>query len=221
MAGPRWRPWVLRLVTLGGVLLAGIVVAVLIDLPDRAVLQRRLDGAGFWGPVLFVLAYAVLALAPVPKAVFSVVGGAVFGFAVALPLVLTGAMLGSLAAFQIGRRLGREGVERLTGHRVARLDELLRDRGFAAVIGLRLIPVVPFTAMNYTAGLTAVSLRNYALGTAVGILPATASYVAVGAFGTRALDPGAVTVVGVAVAVAIMALLVLRLVARRRRAGPG
>ncbi len=204
----------LRLVALGVLLGVAVAIAAVTDLPDHAVLQRRVDDAGWWGPVLFVLGYAVLTLAPVPKAVFSIVGGALFGFVAALALVLTGALIGSLAAFWIGRALGREAVEGLSGKRVERLDELLRDRGLAAVIGLRLVPVVPFTAMNYAAGLTAVSLRHYALGTALGITPGTAGYVAVGAFGTGALTPRAVEIAGIVVAAGIVAVIL-----RGRRAG--
>ena len=48
---------------------------------------------------------------------------------------------------------------------------------------MRLIPVLPFTAINYGAGLTAVRRRDYALGTAVGIIPGTVAYVALGAYG--------------------------------------
>ncbi len=52
---------------------------------------------------------------------------------------------------------------------------------------MRLVPILPFTVINYSAGLTAVRTRDYAIGTAVGIVPGTVSFVALGAFGT---DPG-------------------------------
>jgi uncharacterized membrane protein YdjX (TVP38/TMEM64 family) len=50
------------------------------------------------------------------------------------------------------------------------------------------VPVVPFTAVNYLAGCTSVRLRDFVLGTAVGILPTTTAYVTVGAYGWQ---PGA------------------------------
>ena len=56
-----------------------------------------------------------------------------------------------------------------------------------AVLLARLVPVVPFTAVNYGSGLTAVTFPAYLLATAVGIIPGTLAYVAVGAYGT---DPG-------------------------------
>ncbi|WP_181578460.1 TVP38/TMEM64 family protein [Arthrobacter sp. AQ5-05] len=138
-----------------------------------------------WGPVVFVLGYALLTLSPVPKNVLSIGAGAVFGFAVGIGVVIAAALLGSTAAFWIGRWLGREAVEKFTGVKVQKLDELLRRRGLAAVVGVRLVPVLPFTAINYLAGLTSVAWWPYFFGTAIGILPGTVSFVTLGAFGMQ------------------------------------
>lgn len=51
----------------------------------------------------------------------------------------------------------------------------------------RLVPLLPFTAFNYFAGLTGLPWRTYAWGTVVGVVPGTAFYVAIGAV---ALTPG-------------------------------
>jgi uncharacterized membrane protein YdjX (TVP38/TMEM64 family) len=88
-------------------------------------------------------------------------------------------------AFWLGRVLRRGAVERFTGARVARVDKLLARRGVMAVIGVRLVPVVPFTAINYTSGLTGVRLRDYTLGTALGIVPGTVAYVTLGTYGSE------------------------------------
>ncbi|SDI76622.1 Uncharacterized membrane protein YdjX, TVP38/TMEM64 family, SNARE-associated domain [Arthrobacter subterraneus] len=141
------------------------------------------DSAGWWGPVGFGLGYAALTLAPVPKNVLTVAAGVLFGFGAGFLIVYLAAMLGATAAFWLGRYLGREAVERFTGTRVARVDEVLRQRGFAAVVGVRLVPVLPFTAINYSAGLTSLGWRPYFLGTALGILPGTLSFLALGAYG--------------------------------------
>lgn len=63
------------------------------------------------------------------------------------------------------------------------LDELLRRRGLLAVIGVRLVPLLPFAALNYACGLSAVRPRTYIVGTAIGILPVAAAYATIGAFG--------------------------------------
>lgn len=184
-------------------------------------LQAVRDWAAGFGPagaVVFVLGYAALTLTPVPKNLLTIAAGLVWGFWLALALVYVGALLGAAAAFVIGRMLGREAVERLTGARVARLDAALAHRGFLAVLGARLVPIIPFTLINYGSGLTAVRPRDYALGTAVGILPGSAAYVALGAFGLELGPPFwvAVAVLGVLILGGVVAATVLR-----RRSGVG
>lgn len=160
-----------------------VAVGVLVPLPALEQVQSWVAELGWLGSVAFALLYAGITLTPAPKNVLSIVAGLVFGFGLALALVYLGALLGAAVAFGLGRWLGRDAVERYTGTRVARLDDLVRRRGLAAVIGVRLIPIIPFTAINYGAGLTAVRRRDYALGTAIGIIPGTVAYVALGAFG--------------------------------------
>lgn len=172
-----------RAIALGLFVAIALTVGLLVPLPALNDLKAWTAELGWGGGAAFVLVYAAITLTPAPKNVLSVVAGLVFGFWGAVGLVYAGALLGAAAAFGLGRWLGRDAVERYTGSRVARLDELLRRRGLAAVIGVRLIPIIPFTAINYGAGLTAVRRRDYALGTALGIIPGTIAYVALGAFG--------------------------------------
>ena len=53
-------------------------------------------------------------------------------------------------------------------------------RGWIAVMSLRLIPVVPFSVINYAVGASAVRLLPYTLATLVGVLPGTAAVVILG-----------------------------------------
>ncbi|MDK3257367.1 TVP38/TMEM64 family protein [Blastococcus capsensis] len=190
-----------RLTLLVLVVTLGAVVAALVGLPDAEQLRADVAAMGRAAPALFILLYAVATLAPLPKNVLSAAAGLLFGLVEGLVVVLLGALLGALAAFALGRALGRDAVERLTGARVARVDALLGRYGLLAVLGVRLVPVLPFTAINYAAGLTAVRIRDYVIGTALGIIPGTVAYVALGAYGT---SPGSWPFV-----VAVLALVVL------------
>lgn len=179
---------------------------------DLEAIRAWAASLGPGGALLFVVAYAALTLTPVPKNLLTIAAGLVWGFWLALGLVYVGALLGAAASFVIGRALGREAVERLTGARVARLDAALAHRGFLAVLGARLVPIIPFTLINYGAGLTAVRRRDYALGTAIGILPGSAAYVALGAFGLELGPPFwiAVAVLGALILGGIVTAAVLR-----------
>lgn len=204
---------VVRLVALI-LLLAGIVaVALLIGVPSTGQVHDAVDSAGAAAPLAFVALYAVATLAPVPKAPLSLAAGALFGAWWGSVLVWCAAMVAALAAFVLARWLGRAGVERVLGSRGHRVDAMLEHRGLLAVLVLRLVPVVPFTALNYAAGLSSVGVRDFVLGTAVGIVPGTVAYVVLGAYvGTPGSWP---------FLVALAALLLLSagglIVARRSR----
>jgi len=160
-----------------------VAAAVLVGVPDAQQLRGDVTALGWWAPVAFGALYAVVSLSPLPKTVFTLAAGALFGLAAGLAIVVAGALLGAIAAFHLGRLLGRDTVHWLTGGRLDRLDTALAGRGLRTIVLARLIPIVPFTAVNYLAGLTSVRRRDFMLGTAVGILPATTAYVTVGAYG--------------------------------------
>ena len=164
--------------------IVAVIVAFTVPLPSVETIQALASNAGWWGALLFVIAYGLVTLTPIPASVVSIAAGLTWGLGVGFLLVYSGALLGATLAFVIGRALGREAIERFTGARVARVDEVLRRRGLATLIVVRLLPILPFSVINYMAGLTAVRPRDYAIGTMVGIVPGTIAYVAVGAFGT-------------------------------------
>lgn len=166
-------------------LLTGIVVVGEVrGWPGAAALRDRVEAAGAAGGLAFVLGYAVLALLPAPKGVLTALGGVLYGVWLGALLAWTGAMLGAAVAFGLGRLLGREAVDRLLRGRLARVDALLSVHGFRAVVAVRLVPVLPFTAINYAAGLTGVRRRDYLAGSALGMVPGSLAYAALGAWGT-------------------------------------
>jgi uncharacterized membrane protein YdjX (TVP38/TMEM64 family) len=60
------------------------------------------------------------------------------------------------------------------------LDATVTREGWIIVLLMRLSPVIPFNLLNYALGATRVSLRDYVLASAVGMLPGTAMYVYLG-----------------------------------------
>lgn len=174
---------VVRAVLLVVLLAAAAAAAWTVGSPEVAQVQAQVDAAGLWAPVVFVGGYAFWSLLPVPKNVVTVLAGGLFGFLPGALLAWLGALIGAVAAFGIARSLGREGVDALLRGRVRQVDARLHDRGFVAVLSVRLVPVLPFTAINYGGGVTGVTLRDYVLGTALGMVPGTLAYAAIGAFG--------------------------------------
>ncbi|WP_418276610.1 TVP38/TMEM64 family protein [Isoptericola jiangsuensis] len=146
-------------------------------------LQALVESAGWAGVIVFVVGYAVLVLVPTPASLLTVLGGALFGLWWGTLLAWAGAMLGAYGGLILGRRLGRSSVDRLLRGRLQQADRLLVRHGLVAVLAVRLVPLFPFTPLNYASGLLGVRRRDYVLGTAIGILPGSLAYAAVGASG--------------------------------------
>lgn len=173
---------VVRVALLGVVLAAGAAVLWRAGLFDVDRLRSLTGEAGPAAPVVFVFTYAALTRFPLPKNVLSAVAGAVFGLAVGVALVWSAAVLGAVLAFVIARRVDATALDWATGRHRDRGHALLDRHGTQAVLWGRLVAVAPFTAVNYVAGMSSIRSRDYVLGTAVGILPGTVVYVAVGTF---------------------------------------
>ncbi|MFN8079084.1 MAG: TVP38/TMEM64 family protein [Kineosporiaceae bacterium] len=175
------RTW-LRLSVFGVLLLTGALVVIFVPMPDVAQVRSWARDSGMWFPLLFGLGYVVATLLLVPRTLLSAMAGLVFGMANGVALAWISALAGAIAGFWIGRWLGRDGVARLAGRHLDRLDDLVVRHGVFAVLTARLAPMVPCAAVNYGSGLTAVRFWPYTLATAVGIVPGTVVYVAVGAY---------------------------------------
>ena len=136
------------------------------------------DGLGVWGPIVFVLGYAVATVAFIPGSLLTVAGGAIFGLAEGTALVFVGACLGATGAFIASRYFFRGAIEKRVAAepRFAAIDRAVGREGFKIVLLLRLTPIVPFVLLNYALGLTRVKLGHYA-GAFIGMLPATLLYV--------------------------------------------
>jgi uncharacterized membrane protein YdjX (TVP38/TMEM64 family) len=215
------RAALLRTALLVLLLVAGGVVALLVDVPSVGTLHGWLDSLGTPGWAALVLGLALATLAPIPRTALSVLCGVLAGFWGGLALALASGVLGALVGFALARSLGRETVTRLAGPRLARADELLAARGAVAVLMGRLIPITPFTLVSYAGGLSGIPLRAYLLGSAVGLVPGTVLHVTIGATVGAAGDGPVLLLSLVPLVLALVALvLVHRWHARRRAQDP-
>lgn len=138
---------------------------------------ERVSQMGAWGPVVYVGAYILGAVLLIPGSVLTLAAGAIFGLVRGTALVLLAATLGAAAAFLVARYVARGYVERRIGTgRLAAVDRALARKGFRLVFLLRLTPVVPYSLLNYSLGLTQVRFRDFLLASA-GMLPGTILYV--------------------------------------------
>ena len=140
-----------------------------------------------FAPMIYVLCFAILPIFLFPVPVLAVVAGAVFGLFAGSLYTIIGAMINSVLMFYIARFLGFRAVSNFTQNSKSKILKTLGEPGgkFSLILILRLMPLVPYNALNYACGVMNVSLRDYVVATFVGIVPATFIMVNLG---EKALD---------------------------------
>ncbi|MCF7935167.1 MAG: VTT domain-containing protein [Synergistales bacterium] len=93
----------------------------------------------------------------------------------AFTLAMTGSLAGAYASYMLGHKMGRDMVRRLAGQRINRLSRRLARQGIAAVAVIRLLPLAPFTIINVVAGASHINLRDFMLGSLLGLVPGVAA----------------------------------------------
>ncbi len=162
--------------------------------PHLEDLRRVVTEAGPWAPVVFVALQVLLNVPPFPRTVFTVTAGVLFGSVWGLALTLLGTSVAAVLAFLLVRYTGGRLVRRYAVHpKAIWVRRRLDHHGTLAVTSLRLIPMVPFAALNYLSGLSAVRFVPYLTGTVLGSIPGTVAIVVLGDAVTGAVPPALLT----------------------------
>ena len=88
--------------------------------------------------------------------------------------LICGATLGGSGSFMLGSYLGRESVQKMAGERISTISQGLAKRGVLSVFIIRLLPIAPFAIVNMVAGTSHIRLRDFILGTMLGMTPGVA-----------------------------------------------
>lgn len=166
-----------------GLLLSALVLWWRSQLPLRSIptlLEQGLRDFGLYkAAAVYMLIYAIRPLILFPATLLTVASGLIFGPWLGTLFTILGENVSANLAFMLGRWFGRKSVERHSGDPIRRWDEKLKHNAIVAVMTMRLI-MLPFDAVNFGCGLTGMRQRDYALGTAIGILPSLIGFVLLG-----------------------------------------
>jgi uncharacterized membrane protein YdjX (TVP38/TMEM64 family) len=176
------------------------------------------EGLGGWALAAYVPLFVIANLL-IAWPILAGAGGLLFGTAAGTPLALAGVTLAALTQMSIARFLAGEHVGTLLPRRTRVIEEFLTRHGAVAVMESRIVPLLPWGAVNYTAGLTRLRFRDMAVGTMVGAAPKVFAYTALGGSLTDLTSPEAIVAVSVLVILALVGgLFVRRQVAAERSA---
>ena len=216
------RPWLRGILVLAAIASIGLVIYLspvrhYFDPAVATTELRELSGTPWAVPIYFV-AYAILDILFIPTQFLSIAAVLMWGWAKGGTIELAAATIGSIFPFLISRTAMREWVtRRLAQH--DRFIEVIDREGFTLLLLLRVIPIIPYTALNYIAGFSTMSKRKYVLATVIGMIPSTYIFAYfVDAVIAGVMEPRAVALRAVGAALVFAALIVAtRLAAPRLR----
>lgn len=186
-----------------------LAIIFVVDTPPLAQVRSASEKLGSWFPAVFFLLYVFLTLFPIPRTIFTLTSGILFPPPIAIVVCLSATTISAILAFLIARYVGRDWVHKHMQHPLLEaINERLERRGWLAVGSLRLIPVVPFSVLNYTAALTEVRLLPYALATIVGMIPGTVAVTLMGEAAVHDPSPEMLLVMGCCLTLGLIGLVV-------------
>lgn len=148
---------------------------------DTEALREDLQGLGAGG-VALVLAIAIAhSVIFYPAEILNAASGFIYGFWVALPLMMLAWLINGLICFYIGKNAARPALLRLLGEeRFVRYEGIVNRGGATLLLAMRLIPIIPFSLFSYVAGSAEVPVWRFAWTTVIGYIPITALFVYLG-----------------------------------------
>ena len=167
----------------GGSILKGI---------EKQQLEIWLAEMGHYAPLLYIFTYIVGTLLIFPSTPLNLMGGAFFGVWWGTLWTTIAAILAAIISFAFTRSLGREFVAKKLAGKWKTIDRQICKGGLGYIIAIRLLPIIPYGLVNFSAGLTSINFKNYLIGTTVGTLPGIMPFVMMGA-GINQLSQGNIT----------------------------
>ena len=145
-----------------------------------ASIKGYIQSFGFCAPLVYILIFSLVPLTIIPNSLLAISGGALFGIYYGTLYTVIGALSGATLAFAISRYLGKSIAEKLIKQKADWLNEHAEKNGFMIVFLLRLIPLIPFDAISYGAGLSKIRYMDFLGATCIGILPGVLVYSNIG-----------------------------------------
>ena len=220
---PRKLGWLKPALLLAAV--AGLLIlARWFHLEDRLRdLHHWVRALGPWGPFVTVLIFALGVVLTLPGSALTLMTGLFFKTVTAVLVTTAGAALGTAAAFLIARAFARRDLSKWAAQseRFKKLDRLTEKHGAWIVAMLRLMPLSPFSVLNYAFGLTKVRFWEYLFWSSLCTLPSTVFFVVSAHALTRGIQehqvpwPLIVVLAGITLALALLMALVERRLEKR------
>ena len=130
--------------------------------------------------VFFAVYVAVTSLSLPGAAIMTLAAGAGFGLVFGTVLVSFASTIGATLAMLAARYMFRDAIQKRFGQRLAEVNKGIEKEGAFYLFTLRLIPVVPFFALNLLMGLSRMKTWTYFWVSQLGMFAGTVAFVNAG-----------------------------------------
>lgn len=123
--------------------------------------------------IAFILSSILIAIAPIPgETILGIAGGFLFGTVIGFFLSTISILCGALIIYYLARTLiGKYAFNNIAAFR--KIKENFHSHDNLYILGLRLIPTIPFFVLNYFCGIIGQPIIGFIITTIVGIMPIT------------------------------------------------
>jgi uncharacterized membrane protein YdjX (TVP38/TMEM64 family) len=178
-----------RLLSKRGMLVLLLVIILLVAsiiLRSEDVVEKTLvwiEGMDFAESLFLISLYIPISIFFIPAFIISLATGFMLGVFPGFLIISTGTTLGAIVSFILARTVARGLIEqKLIGHhKFQSLDRAVGRQGFKVVLLSRIAPFLSYNVLNYMYGISQVSVRDYVLGTWLGMIPASVAFAFLGA----------------------------------------
>lgn len=194
-----------------GALVSVVVATALITgwLPSPEEVRDWGEGLGDWAYLAFVPLFVVLNFV-ITWPILAGAAGLLFGTAAGTPLALAGVTAASVVQMFIARWLAGGHHGSLLPERTRAVEDFLTENGVVAVMQSRIVPLLPYGLVNFSAGLTRLRFRDLAAGTVVGAAPKVFAYVALGGSLSDLTSPEAIVALTLLLTLSLAGVLFVR-----------
>ncbi|MEO1135664.1 MAG: VTT domain-containing protein [Pseudomonadota bacterium] len=149
---------------------------------DGARYEALVEELGPWAPLLAIGAMIIVSFLPLPAETVAVANGMAFGQAYGFVLTWIGAMTAAALAFALARTLAQPLIYRFIPEAaLRRFEQAVEKRGAPFLLLVRMIPLIPYTVVNYGSGMAPVRFHTFLWTSALGMAPPIFAFVSIGA----------------------------------------
>lgn len=202
----------IKIIKLVLVVIAIITISIVLKLSNISSVSEIIDlirNSGRVGIITYILLFTFLPTFFIPVTILAISAGAVFGFWQASLYTFIGAFLNSTLTYVISKYFAYDLINDYANSKYSTEYEKLKKNtkgkdGFILMLVLRLLPLAPYTLLNYLSGVVGYDYKVFIVSTLLGIIPGMLCYVNIGANSLNGFSPQLVISVSILLAFMIV-----------------